>query len=154
MWLWTESSCGSPLPLALTQSHAVNFLLDTLLLTGRRGEAPRQGGAPWRWAAAPPAFCPAHFTREFGGQPGLMNQCGSKTWLAVYLLVGLLFLVFEIKEWELFADLGRVCQGQWGVITGEKVLAAWEEFHILRVTGPLRREGCLRYSEHKWLQRQ
>lgn len=46
-----------------------------------------------------------------------MNLCGIKTWLAVYLLLWLLFLVFEIREQELFADLGRVCQGQWGVIT-------------------------------------
>lgn len=49
-----------------------------------------------------------------------MNQCGSKTRLAVYLLVCLLFLVFEIEEWESFAYLGRVCQGQWGVITDEE----------------------------------
>lgn len=48
-----------------------------------------------------------------------MNQCGSETGLAAYLLAGLLFLVFEIKGWELLADLGRVCQGQWGVITDE-----------------------------------
>lgn len=49
-----------------------------------------------------------------------MNQCGSKTHLAVYLLVSLFFLVFEIEEWELFAYLGRVCQGQWGMITDEE----------------------------------
>ena len=27
------------------------------------------------------------------------------------------FSYFEIREQELFTDLGRVCQGQWGVIT-------------------------------------
>ena len=58
----------------------------------------------------------------------------------------LLFLVFEIREQELFADLGRVCQGQWGVTTdvGESLslLSDWEGFNILWFITSLGREGC------------
>lgn len=68
-------------------------------------------------AAAPPGFSPAHATGKIRGYPGLIDQCGIKTWPAVYLWVGLLSLVFEIKDWGFFADLGRVCQGQWGDYT-------------------------------------
>ena len=73
-----------------------------------------------------------------------MNLCGIKTWLAVYLLLWLLFLVLKLGSRNYLQIQGGFAKdsGEW-LQMWEKVLATWEGFHILWLTVSLSREGCL-----------